>query len=724
MSDGPRGLVWSGKRRVLLGLGVGLVASLLLTLLRPTAPVEGAELQLIDVRTRAYVGTRPPDERLTLLMIGDQDLEFLKQRDAALWPWPLDYNRQIAQVAKASGAIGFVVDVLHLDRGTSIEEHPAPDTLTGMQQSMLEEEAYYAGAYGKAVSEFQHKALVYELTNTATYNYPARRETAMGPSTMPGLPAIEEPALARTQADLPVLALLKRKLPLGFANTATDPDGQVRRAPLLARWGSRRVPSLPMVMFRSLAPKADLPPHMADGTFLLNFRGPAGRTYPVVTARQVLEWFDEVKQDRVPDAARRAFEGRIVVFGISIGGARDIVSTAIGKTQLGTEYQATALDNMLHGDGRLRVPSWVNVLILLGLLSLAGVWMGARRHPLIALLGPVVLGVLLIGLSFPLFRGGWSIDLFTPLIGLLLTAVGTTTLWRFTEGRYNRWLEGTFGRYLAPSIIETLKKDPTRLNLGGHTRELSIVFTDVAKFTTISEGLESKQLVHLLNKYLTLHCAPVLDQEGVVDKFEGDAVMAFFGDPLDMPDHAVRACRACLKVQADLPSLEPTLRELGIESFHVRMGINSGPATVGNMGSSTRFDYTCMGDSVNLASRLEGANKAFGTSILLGAKTYELAAEHIYAKPLGGLLVVGKTVPVQVYELLGMRERPDPRLEAHIQAFEEALAAARRGDTTAAEVAIAKAEAERPGDPACWWLRSVLREHPTGWQGTTSLTSK
>ena len=176
-------------------------------------------------------------------------------------------------------------------------------------------------------------------------------------------------------------------------------------------------------------------------------------------------------------------------------------------------------------------------------------------------------------------------------------------------------------------------------------------FSDVANFTRHSAKLEARQIVALLNRYLTAHCAAVMDEGGVVDKFEGDAVMAFFGDPVPQEDHAERACRTALAVIASLPALEPVWREMGLDEFGIRIGLNTGRAVVGNMGSAQRFDYTCMGDTVNLASRIEGAGKIYRTQILVGAATAEAAPACLF-KPLGKLVVVGRKKPVAVCELL------------------------------------------------------------------------
>ena len=205
--------------------------------------------------------------------------------------------------------------------------------------------------------------------------------------------------------------------------------------------------------------------------------------------------------------------------------------------------------------------------------------------------------------------------------------------------------------------------------------------------------------------------------------------MAFYGDPIPQEDHALRACRSALSVQARLPAFEPVWRGYGLTNFVVRIGVNSGEAVVGSMGSAHRSDYTCMGDAVNLASRLEGANKAFGTRILLGAATYDAAKRSIVAKPLGRLGVVGKTEPVAVYELMALREGASEELLAHVAAFTRAGDAARRGDLVAARAALDEAARLKSDDGPCAWFGKVLDrmesgDEPSPWSGTIVLTGK
>ena len=461
---------------------------------------------------------------------------------------------------------------------------------------------------------------------------------------------------------------------------------------------------------------------MKHGTFLVNHH--AGR-YKTVRPARVIAWgLAKANDGKLPEAATKALKGKIVVLGINLVGQKDVLASPMGGDMDGPVWQATVLDNLLHGDGRVRVWRVIDVILLALLCVLAGVLGTVLPTRWLPHLVPLALGGLFYLVAMAMFGAGTSVDMVTPLLGLLLVWGGAFALRSLTEGRRNRWLEGVFGRYMSPSLVAALKRDPTLIALGGREREISIFFSDVAGFTSLSERLRATEVVRLLNRYLTDHCAAVMREDGVIDKFEGDAVMAFFGDPVAQDDHALRACRAALAVQAALPALDPLLRELAIPSFRVRIGINSGRAVVGNMGSSQRFDYTCIGDSVNLASRLEGAGKAFGVHILIGAETARAVEDTMLLKPLGGLIVVGKEEPVAVYELMATKADASPELTAHVEAFTRALEAARAGDVAGARVALEEAAALRPEDGPVAWLRQVLEGLDGAWDGVTVLGHK
>lgn len=721
----PRLQVASGARRLVRGAAIGLLVAVVLALLRETDLFQSLELPLVDARTRHFAGDRAADARIVIAQIEETDIAAVRRQLGVRWPWPLEYNAHLVRVIDEAGAAALMVDILHLDRGAGPDDVPGTEELPPAARQQREIEAAGAAEYGAALKAFGKAAVAFELSDDPQYEVEARARVAR---TRLGTEAAPVAGIHRRGAELPVRRVAENAGLLGFSNAVPDLDGVVRRAAVVGRWGDLAVLSLPLATARLARGARGLPAQSLndDGSFLVNpqradFRGGYARVAPI----QMLEWaMTREAEGALPPAAKAALEGKIVVLGVNAAGVKDTIASPLGGTMDGPVFQATVLDNLLNGDGRARQPRTTNLVILALLAVLTGAACAAAGGRVLPHVPPLVLGAGCVLLGYAWFEGGRSIDLFTPLLGIGLAWGGATALRALTEGRRNRWLESTFGRYMAPSIIEALKEDPALLDLGGREREVSVLFSDVAGFTGMSARLAPADVVELLNRYLTDHCRAVLEEDGVVDKFEGDAVMAFWGDPVPQADHAARACRTALRVQGQLPRLGPELARLGLASFTVRIGINTGAAVVGNMGSDQRFEYTCMGDTVNLASRLEGAGKVFGAPILAGPHTAAAAAEAILCKPLGRVVVVGRSDGIELFEVLAQRSEASQDLASHVERFEQALAAAREGRLDDARRALDEAEALRPGDGPCAWFRGVLEGLDGPWDGLTVLTAK
>jgi len=738
----PRSFSLKGPARLLAGAGMGLAVALLLWLGRGTRMVEKLELALLDVRIRHAAGCQAPAKDIVLMQVHDADIEAVQRDLNKPWPWDLDVNAAIMGVLKDAGARGVLIDVYHFDRGTGADDVPERVQRLETDPEKTEIEAAMAEDYAAALKSVGggRVALAYELVGEASYVSPSRVEAGEKKLSAEGL--VAPPGAPRQKAvNYPVRRVIEGAARLGFANVELDADGAVRRSAPLAHLGNRAVMSLPLAFAWALGeaqvkdgellvggrpvPLAD------DGTFLIDYRsGTRLAAYPRVAPTTALKWATQRDaKGALPPEAKAALEGKLVVWGVNAAGRTDLVATPIAASHDGPEVQATVLDNLLHGGMRVRAPSGTSLLFTALAAALVGLVSMAPRGKALPHVFALLVLALTVLVAFLVFDAGTALDLFTPLLAGVIAWLLVTSVKLLTEGRYNRWLEGAFSRYLAPSVIEALKGDPSLLQLGGKKREVTVLFSDVAGFTTLCEKLESAQVTELLNEYLTRHCDAVFAHEGVVDKFIGDAVMAFWGDPVPQPDHALRACRTALDVQAAMPGLEPVWRGMGLPEFKVRVGLNAGTANLGNMGSRQRFDYTALGDTVNLASRLEGANKAFGTSILIGQEVRAQAGAAILVKPLARLVVVGKDEPVQVYELVALAERATDVQRRHVEAFTRAIEAARAGRLPAARTALEEARALAPEDGACAWFSKLLARleagaEPSPWSGIYALSSK
>jgi adenylate cyclase len=268
-------------------------------------------------------------------------------------------------------------------------------------------------------------------------------------------------------------------------------------------------------------------------------------------------------------------------------------------------------------------------------------------------------------------------------------------------------IKGMFSQYVNPSVVDELLENPDKLRLGGERKELTVFFSDIEQFTTISEKLAPEELVSALNEYLTVMTALIFSNNGTLDKYQGDAIMAFWGAPLPEADHAFLACRTAVRMQESIDGLSSLWEAEGKPVLRTRIGINTAEAIVGNLGGVNRFDYTAVGDGVNFGSRLEGANKEYRTRIIIGANTYAKVAGRVIARELDLLVAAGKTEPIRIYELIGIagESKEPPRLREFLGFYEEGLKLYRDRKWDEAIERFRLALAAKPGDhPAAMYV--------------------
>ena len=342
----------------------------------------------------------------------------------------------------------------------------------------------------------------------------------------------------------------------------------------------------------------------------------------------------------------------------------------------------------------------------------------------------VLVGIALSAAWYLFSREGiwlWSV---APVLSLGLSYAGSTATLYVVEEQDKARIRGMFQQYVAASVVDELIERPELLSLGGEERVLSVLFSDVEGFSTISEHITPTMLVELLNEYLTTMTELVVDHGGIIDKYLGDALMAEFGVPVPLEDHALRACRAALKMTQELARLREKWAREGKPQLEARIGINTGPMLVGNLGSRRMMDYTVMGDHVNLASRLEGANKLYGTRIMVSEFTWEQAKDGVVGRELDRIRVKGKEEPARVYEILGTREEGvPPQIQDLVQGFESALELYRSRRFGEAFRAFLNVEQRYPNDGPTRLCLNRCREYvdhppPKNWDGVYTMTTK
>jgi adenylate cyclase len=395
------------------------------------------------------------------------------------------------------------------------------------------------------------------------------------------------------------------------------------------------------------------------------------------------------------------------------------------------EIHATLLSNLLNNH-RVRQAGPIVPYLLGLLLCIAG---SALFFSLKTVRPGIIASVVLGFLYFAFVLGAfyvlsWWVPLVGPEFALATTFLLATVASYATEGRQKRQLRKAFARYLSPQVVTEILQNIDQIELGGKLIEGTVYFSDIKNFTTVSEQHSPKDLVTMLNEYLSLASECILRNDAMLDKYIGDAIMAIFGAPISRADHAKVACLTALEVQRTLTEFyKQRATENGGVLFETRIGLNSGNMIVGNIGHTNRLDYTAIGDTVNLASRLEGVNKVFGTKILVSESTYLKAADYVRVRELDLLRVKGKHQPIRIYELIGDKSTLPDAVEDKLGQFEGALAAYRRRDFATATNKFKEILEFDPADgPSLAYLeRCRILSHetlPDFWDGVYTLTSK
>jgi adenylate cyclase len=536
----------------------------------------------------------------------------------------------------------------------------------------------------------------------------------------------------------------KSKVPIVFASTI-DSDGKPGPfAPPVQKpvFGAVNVGT--DVVFRTYRPIVNGFPSLASQAaidvgatpftepFQLHYYGPhkvgsGKRTYRYLSASNVLAASIPQKNTGITP---EMFRGKIVMIGAITVGTFDLKASPLSSEFPGVEIHATAIQNMLFGQ-QVRVLRTYWAALSAFIAALAGaLGVVLPRHVSLKLLFAAVVMGLLFGIATILFVSPniRYLPLASPLIAVLLATI-TAFAWSYlAEGRQRKLVLKALSQYVSPEVAAQIGRDPESLKLGGERRDMTVLFTDIQGFTALSETLDEQKLTHLLNYYLDEMSALIFDNNGTLDKYIGDAIMSFWNAPLYQPNHAVLACQAALAMARREREIQPQLKEFGADGMLTRIGVNTGPMVFGNMGSTRKFNYSVLGDSVNLASRLESANKFYGSHILIAQQTAEEVKGHFVLRQLDVLRVQGKQKPMPVFEILDEGPGDADTLFRKTQ-YESAFACYQQQKWGEGESHLSSLIEKFPADrPAVSLLNRIayLREHPPGpaWDGVYVATGK
>jgi len=663
------------ERKLLSALGIGAAIAVVATLIAwgiSDGLLERAELATYDWRVRDTAQPSGLSSDIVIVWVDDDSI----QRMAGIvgrWPWPrLAHANLINFLARAPAKL-VVYDVLFTE----------PD----LRRFALGEEEWTGAESDQALADAIRKSGNVILAADAAAGELLDPSKALHVP-LDGIPSLNQPfnagdcVEARPQLIPPIESLAKAARAIGHTFGVVDSDGPLRRMVPFVRVAGRDVPSL-SVMAALLAQRLDASAvHAAPGRLtigstsiplveqlpdnyrvptracriLIAFRGP-NITPEGVTTFEGRSFYDLFRSEiqllngEKPDVDPSIFKDRIVIVGTSASATYDVFATPFGTPSPGSEIHANAIDALLRARTLAQVPVVPGGIAATFAASLAIGLAGAVVSPwILAGITAVFVGAI-IWTSLLWFAGGLWTPLVLPLLAVALTFVGQLGWQYFVEGREKRQVKKLFSRYVPKDVYQQLLDDPARAALGGRRRTMTVLFSDVRGFTAMSEKVAPEEVVSLLNEYFSRMVRILFEHRGTLDKFVGDMVMGLFGAPLDDEDHAEHAVQAALAMTRELDRLNTEWEANGRPRLDIGIGISTGDMVAGNIGSDTIMSYTVIGDTVNLGARLESLNKDYGSRIIISEATREALKGRYDIRPLGEVVVKGKSQPVAIYEV-------------------------------------------------------------------------
>lgn len=678
------------------------------------------------------------DDRIVIVDIDEKSLA-----EIGRWPWRRDVVAELVNNLfdqQQVQTMGF--DVVFAEPDTSgevlLEALPedVPDALRATLLERLDHDARFAQSLKgrNVVLGYYFKALSDEQASAGT----------LPKHTFPGfafdfpLPVAEATGYGGNLA-----VLQKAAKQGGHFNPQVDDDGVVRKVALLMKFEENYYASLSLAVAKAhlqqpietvfaqgvgvsesyvglekLSLGKKLIPVDNQVRALIPYRGKAG-SFRYISASDLLKG----------RLAKGSLAGKIVLLGTTAPGLLDLRSTPVGPVYPGVEIHANLISGMLDGNIKER-PAWAagaELITLVFIMLFVLFWLPVS--PLASSLATGLALILLGGFDLWLWvQQDLVLNLASPVLLLITLYLFHMAYGFFVESRNKQLLSMRFGQYVPPELVEEMSANPEHYSLEGESKTLTVLFSDVRGFTSISEGLSAKELATLMNEYLTPMTKVIHQYRGTIDKYMGDAIMAFWGAPLDDPNHARHAIACSLSMLAELKTVNEIFVARGWPEIKIGIGLNTGLMTVGNMGSSFRMAYTVMGDEVNLGSRLEGITKEYGVALLVSQQTKEAAPEFVY-RELDRVKVKGKDVPVTIYEPLGMAsDLQQVQLDA-LQLFNEMLAAYRNQQWLSALAYCDRLSSEYSTHKVYDLYRERIKQYmtsppPANWDGVYTFTTK
>lgn len=670
--------------------------------------IKDVEARTQDIRFRLAAHPELADSNIVMIAIDQGSLKFAAELGQG-WPFPRSFYAVISDYLSAENAQAVLFDILFDE----------PDFYRGEEDPALSDESF-----ATAMQAGGNSFLAFSPNNNTSALRPE-----INKHSLPQNRATAVPGKLYTGAQVPIPIFAASAAGLGGVSLPEGTDAILRTVPLVYHVSGKTYPNLAFAAYVKEHPDAKLPQLNADGQIPLFWYGKGGekgvfRYLPF----SALLYSAVAGKGSEPLLPPNYFAGKTVIIGATAAGLMDLKTSPYTWGIPGMELWATLLSNLKHGHHLRFLSPWLHFLLIF--LVILAVLIAVTRLPA----GGSFLAVVLV--LIVICTGSWAafaklklmLDFSSMLLALLLSWLLILSLSYWAEGKHKRELRMVFNRYLHPDLVDRITANPDLVQMGGEELSATVMFSDIYNFTKFSESKQAPELVSHLNEYFSTFTNTILDQNGMLDKYTGDGLMAVFGAPLARADHALCACKAAIAHKQFCRELAQKEEKSPSDMFHLatRIGINSGNIVAGNIGSARRMEYTSIGDPVNLASRLEGVNKVFGTHIIISEATWEQVKKHFCARELDFLKVKGKDQATRIYELLG--EKHEAEQFAWIALYAEALAMYRRGDFTAAEAGFAKLCAEPYHDRASQTMQLRCRDFaanpPENWEGVLQLDHK
>ena len=653
-----------------------------------------------DLRVRFSSSQLQKSDNIIVILVNQASIDWSQQERGWGWPWPREAYAEIIEYMNLAGASSVTFDIIFSDPSM----HGTEDDVIFIQSSQ---------DYGRVV-----QGIFFSSQTGNIRTWPSELNVPLF-ETMNFGSFLEEFGKGGDGFDLigaqfPIQGLRDTAGALGSLTGISDSDDIFRRVRLFTLFDGQAVPGLAaasLIVARGADHVNEISydsgkriinwgdfviPVDRNGKSLLRFRGDLDRYIPF-SAANVLQSYDAYKRGEEPLYYPEDFTDCHVFVGYYAPGLYDIFSTPVSTVYPGMGIHITLLDNILLGDLARESRQWINLILLFAVVCLIVILCLFSRQVFLSIAGTILTVSGVVALCFAAYHWGclW-LPMVMPLVGIALAFISTTFYNYVTEGSQRRFIKSAFSQYLSSVVIDQIIADPSQLKLGGEKREMTAIFTDIRAFSMISEGLnDPEKLVEIINQYLTRMSDIILENQGTIDKYEGDAIIAFFGAPVHLDNHASLACSSALMMKKAEPEINREIIAQGLISntildtmvknkilqsiddpcpLFTRIGINTGDMVVGNMGTSKKMDYTIMGGAVNIAARLEGANKHFSTNgILLSEYTKEQIGDEFVLRPLSLTRMVGINTPLRLYELLEFRKDASSALLEMINKWEHGL---------------------------------------------------